>query len=58
MSVSSTRTITIVYTGDTVGTESPAAATNAASPEVSHSIPLHLEQTPLRPQRVVLLPQQ
>lgn len=32
MAVSSTRTIAIVYTGDVVGSEAPAAATNTASP--------------------------
>lgn len=32
MSVSSTRTQTVVYTGDTTGTQTIAAATNAASP--------------------------
>lgn len=32
MSVSATRTITIVYTGDVAGTETVSAATNAASP--------------------------
>lgn len=32
MSTSSTRTITLVFTGDVTGTETIAAATNAASP--------------------------
>lgn len=32
MSVTSTRTTTIVYTGDVAGTETISAATNAASP--------------------------
>lgn len=32
MAVSSTRTTTIIFTGDTVGTETVSAATNASSP--------------------------